>query len=139
MCAIGHLLKLIVARLVRAPMLSRTVTEEDDTPGSPVIVILAYGYWRHKFGGDPSVVGKTLIVDGKARQIIGVMPQRFRFLDEDDRALFMPFQFERSKVFLGNFSYEALGRLQPGASLEQLNTDVARMLPIVRNTLPAPP
>jgi predicted permease len=121
------------------PMLGRTFTKEDDTPGSPETVILAYGYWRHKFGGDPSAVGKTLIVDGKARQIIGVMPQRFRFLDEDDRALFMPLQFERSKVFLGNFSYEALGRLQPGASLEQLNTDVARMLPIVRNTFPAPP
>ena len=121
------------------PMLGRTFTKEDDSPGAPDTVILMYGYWRHKFGGDPSVIGKTLIVDGKSRQIIGVMPQRFRFLDEDDLALFTPMQFERGKVFLGNFSYEALGRLKPGATLEQLNADVARMLPIVFSTFPAPP
>jgi predicted permease len=121
------------------PLLGRSFTKEDDSPGARETVILTYGYWRHKFGGDPSAIGKTLIVDGKSQQIIGVMPQRFRFLDQDDLALFTPFQFERGKVFLGNFSYEALGRLKPGATLEQLNTDVARMLPIVRNTFPAPP
>jgi predicted permease len=121
------------------PMLGRTFTKEDDTPGTPETVVLTYGYWRHKFGGDPSAVGKTLIVDGKSRQIIGVMPQRFRFLDDDDLAVLTPFQFDRHKVFLGNFSFEALGRLKPGASLEQLNADVARMLPIVMSTFPAPP
>jgi predicted permease len=121
------------------PLLGRTFTKEDDSPGTPETVVLTYGYWRHKFGGDPSIIGKTLIVDGKSQQIIGVMPQPFRFLDQDDLALFTPFRFERGKVFLGNFSYEALGRLKPGATLEQLNTDVARMLPIVRNTFPAPP
>jgi predicted permease len=121
------------------PLLGRTFTKEDDSPGTPETVVLTYGYWRHKFGGDPSVIGKTMIVDGKSQQIIGVMPQGFRFLDQDDLALFTPFRFERAKVFLGNFSYEALGRLKPGATLEQLNTDVARMLPIVRNSFPAPP
>jgi len=121
------------------PLLGRTFTKEDDSPGALETVILTYGYWRHKFGGDPSAIGKTLIVDGKGRQIIGVMPQRFRFLDQDDLALLTPFQFERNKVFLGNFSYEALGRLKPGGTLEQLNADVARMLPIVMNTFPAPP
>jgi predicted permease len=121
------------------PMLGRTFTKEDDTPGTPETVVLTYGYWRHKFGGDPSAVGKTLIVDGKSRQIIGVMPQRFRFLDDDDLAVLTPFQFDRHKIFLGNFSFEALGRLKPGATLEQLNADVARMLPIVMSTFPAPP
>jgi putative ABC transport system permease protein len=121
------------------PMLGRTFTKEDDTPGTPETVVLTYGYWRHKFGGDPSAVGKTLIVDGKSRQIIGVMPQRFRFLDDDELAVLTPFQFDRHKVFLGNFSFEALGRLKPGATLEQLNADVARMLPIVMSTFPAPP
>jgi len=84
------------------PLLGRTFTKEDDSPGALETVILTYGYWRHKFGGDPSAIGKTLIVDGKGRQIIGVMPQRFRFLDQDDLALLTPFQFERNKVFLGN-------------------------------------
>ncbi len=121
------------------PLVGRTFAREDDFPGARETVILTYGYWHHKFGGDPSAIGKTLVVDGKAHQIIGVMPQRFRFLDEDDRALFTPFQFERNKVFLGNFSYEALARLKPGVTIEQVNADVARMLPIVMNTFPAPP
>jgi predicted permease len=122
-----------------SPLLGRTFTKQDDLPGAPETVILGYGYWRHKFGGDPSTIGKTLMVDGKSRQIIGVMPQRFRFLDQADIALFTTFQFDRSKTFLGNFSYEALGRLKPGVTVEQVNADVARMLPIVRNTFPAPP
>ena len=121
------------------PLLGRTFAKEDDLPGAPETVMLTYGYWRHKFGGNPSAIGKTLIVDGKARQIIGVMPQRFRFLDQDDLALLTPFQFERNKIFLGNFSYEALARLRPGVTIEQVNVDVARMLPIVMNTFPAPP
>jgi predicted permease len=121
------------------PILGRAFTKEDDSPGAAKTVVLSYGYWQHKFGGAPSAIGKTLIVDGESRQIIGVMPQRFRFLDENDVELFFPFQFERNKTFLGNFSYEALGRLKPGATLERLNADVARMLPIVRNTFPAPP
>jgi predicted permease len=121
------------------PLLGRTFTKEDDSPGAPETVVLTYGYWRRKFGGDPSAIGKTLIVDGKARQIIGVMPQRFRFLDEDDLALFTPFQFDRHKIFLGNFSHEALGRLKPGTTIEQVNADVARMLPMVMSTFPAPP
>jgi predicted permease len=121
------------------PLLGRTFTKEDDSPGAPATVILTYGYWRHKFGGDPSAIGKTLMVDGKSRQIIGVMPQRFRFLDQDDLALLTPFQFDRNKIFLGNFSYEGLGRLKPGVTLAQLNADVARMLPIVISSFPTPP
>src|SRR5258708_30947427 len=67
------------------------------------------------------------------------MPQRFRFLDEDDLALLTPFQFDRNKTFLGNFSYEAFGRLKPGVTIEEVNADAARMLPIVMSTFPAPP
>jgi predicted permease len=121
------------------PMLGRHFRKEDDVPGAPQTVLLTYGYWQRKFGGNPSAVGQTLVVDGKARQIIGVLPKGFHFLDQEDRALITPFQFDRNKVHLGNFSYEALARLKPGVTLEQANADVARMLPIVMNSFPAPP
>ena len=121
------------------PMLGRTFTKQDDSPGAPETVILTNGYWRRKFGGEPSVIGRTVIVDGKSRQIIGVMPQRFHFLDQDDPAVIFPFQFDRNKVHLGNFSYEGLARLKPGVTLEQVNADVARMLPIIMTSFPAPP
>ena len=121
------------------PMLGRTFSKQDDSPGAPETAMLTYGYWRRKFGGDPSVVGGNIIVDGQSRQIIGVLPQRFHFLDWEDPAVIIPFQFDRNKTHLGNFSYDGLGRLKPGATVDQVNADVARMLPIVMTSFPAPP
>jgi len=121
------------------PLLGRTFTKQDDSPGAPETVMLTYGYWRRKFGGDASVVGRNIIVNGKSRQIIGVLPQRFHFLDWEDPAVIKPFQFDRNKTHLGNFSYEGLARLKPGVPVEQVSVDVARMLPIVMTSFPAPP
>src|ERR1700731_3258526 len=121
------------------PLLGRSFTKQDDSPGAPETVMLTYGYWRRKFGGDASAIGRNIIVDGKSRQIIGILPQRFHFLARDDPALITPFQFDRSKANLGNFSYDGLARLKPGVTLEQVNADVARMLPIVMRSFPAPP
>jgi putative ABC transport system permease protein len=122
-----------------APMLGRGFTRQDDSPGSPLTVMLMYGYWQRKFGGDRGVVGQTIKVDGKPRQIIGVMPKDFHFLDQEDPALLTPFQFDRAKIFLGNFSYTTVARLKPGVTIEQASTDVARMLPIVGRSFPPPP
>ena len=121
------------------PMLGRAFAKEDDSPGTPETVMLTYGYWRRKFGGDASAVGRTLVVDGTGRQIIGVLPRKFHFLDWEDPALVMPFRFDRSKTHLGNFSYEGVARLRPGMSVDEANADVARMLPIVMSSFPAPP
>jgi len=121
------------------PMLGRVFTKADDSRGAPDTAVLTYGYWRRKFGGDPSVIGKTIVVDGKQRQIIGVMPQRFHFLDRSDPAIITPFQFDRNKTNLGNFSYDGVARLKPGLTIEQVNADMARMLPIVMRSFDAPP
>jgi putative ABC transport system permease protein len=121
------------------PMLGRWFNSSDDSPGSPETVMLTYGYWQRKFGGDRSVVGRGIKVDGKTREIIGVMPAGFHFLDEGDPALLLPFRLDRGKTFIGNFSYPALARLKPGATLAQADADVARMLPIVNRSFPAPP
>ena len=121
------------------PMLGRVFSKADDSPGAPDTVVLTYGYWRRKFGGDRSVIGKTLVVDGKQRQIIGVMPQRFHFLDRSDPAIITPFQFDRNKTNLGNFSYNGVARLKPGVTMPQVSADMARMLPIVMRSFDAPP
>src|SRR5258708_6069806 len=121
------------------PLLGRSFTKQDDSPGAPETVMLTYGYWRRKFGGDSSVIGRNIIVDGKSRQIIGVLPQRFHFLDWEDPAIITPFQFDRNKTHLGNFSYKGLARLKPGVTIEQVNPDAARMLPIVMSSFPTPP
>jgi predicted permease len=120
------------------PALGRLFNTKDDQAGSPTTVVLAFGYWQSRFGGDPSVIGRRLLVDGEAHEIIGVMPRQFRFLDIK-ASLFLPLQLDRSKVFLGNFSYQSVARLKPGVTLGAANADVARMLPIAFDRFPAPP
>ncbi|MDE3137112.1 MAG: ABC transporter permease [Acidobacteriota bacterium] len=121
------------------PRLGRTFTREDVAPNAPKTAVLTYAYWQRKFGGKPSAVGQTLRVDGEPRLIVGVMPERFHFLDEQEPALLLPLQLDRNKTFLGQFSYEGVARLKPGATIAEANADVARMLPIVYRTFPAPP
>jgi len=65
------------------PAVGRWFSQADDIPGSPETVMLTFGYWQRRFGGDNSVVGRTLTVDSKPRIVIGVMPRDFRFLDLD--------------------------------------------------------
>src|ERR1700733_7249752 len=120
------------------PAVGRLFTREDDSPGTPETVLISYGYWDQKFGGDPTVIGRSITADGKPRQIIGVLPQGFHFLDEKDAAIIAPFKWDRSKTKLGNFSYRALARLKPGVTIEQASADVARMLPIAIRSFPAP-
>ncbi len=74
-----------------APVLGRLFTRNDDSAGAPQTVVLSYGYWQGKFGGASSVIGRSITVDGKPREIIGVLPKGFHFLDQQDAALFLPF------------------------------------------------
>ncbi len=121
------------------PAAGRWFSQADDTPGAPANVILTYGYWQRHFGGEPaSAVGRTLIVDAKPHVIIGVMPRNFRFL-KSRAELILPEQFDRNKIFLGNFSYQGIARLKPGVTIQQADTDVARMLSIWLKAWPAAP
>jgi predicted permease len=120
------------------PALGRLFTRQDDSPEAPDTVLISYGYWREKFGGDPAVIGRSITADGKPREIIGVLPQGFQFLDDQDIAIIAPFKWDRSKTKLGDFSYRALARLKPGVTMAQASADVARMLPIVSRSFPPP-
>ena len=120
------------------PVLGRLFTRQDDSPGAPQTVLLSYAYWQQKFGGSPSVIGRTIDVDGKPREIIGVLPRGFHFLDRQDDALILPLQWDRSKIHLGSFSDRALARLKPGVTMEQATADMARLLPVAVRSFPAP-
>ena len=121
------------------PALGRVFSRADDTPGSPLTVMMSYGYWQRRFGGDRSIVGRSIRVDGKLRQVIGILPKNFRFLDWDPQDLLLPMQLDRSKTTLGEFNMEGVARLKPGVTIEQANADITRMLPIVWSSFPPPP
>jgi len=120
------------------PALGRLFTRRDDSPGAPQTVMLSYKYWQEKFGGATSVIGRPITIDGKAREIIGVLPKGFHFLDQEDAALVVPFQWDRSKTKLGNFSERALAKMKPGVTMAQASADMARLIPVVIRSFPAP-
>ena len=119
------------------PLLGRWFSQTDDTPGSPETVMLTYGYWQRRFGGDTSIVGRTLTIDSRPRTVIGVMPEAFRF--QRDPELILPQRFERNIQFLANFQYQGIARLKPGVTIEQANADVARLLGVWLNAWPPNP
>jgi predicted permease len=129
----------MVSILGVTPLFGRSFTQADERPGSPETVMLTYGYWRSKLAGDRSVIGRTIDVDGKPRVIIGVLPERFHFLDKTNLAMLLPLKLNRAKTYVGNYDYEGIARLKPGVTLAEANADVARMIPIVLRSFPLPP
>jgi predicted permease len=119
----------VLPMLGARPMLGRLFNKADDSPDTQETTILTAGYWRTKFGADPTVIGRTIMLDSRPREIIGVLPDSFRLLDVR-AALVLPQRLDRSKTFLGNFSYEGIARLKPGTTIAQADADAARLIPI---------
>ncbi len=119
------------------PLIGRMFSAEDDSPEAPSTVVLSHRYWQERFGGNPSILGTSLQVDGTQTEIIGVTRTDLHFLDFDP-AIYLPFQFDRGEVFFGNFSYQGIARLKPGVTLEQVDDEMARMIQITIETFPLP-
>jgi putative ABC transport system permease protein len=120
-----------------APHIGRGFTREDDLPRSPERVILTHGYWQRKFGGDPAAVGRPMVVDGTPREIIGVLPAGFRFLDQQPQ-LVLPLRIDRATIHVAGFNFQGIARLGPGATIAQANADIARMIPLLVERFPLP-
>jgi putative ABC transport system permease protein len=120
------------------PALGRRFTPDDDSRRTPERVMLMFGYWQRKFGGDPTVLGRLVTIEGRPREIIGVIPAHFTFLNSNPQVV-LPFRFNRAEVFVGNFSFRGIARLKPGVTIAQANADVARMIPIAMERFPLPP
>lgn len=120
------------------PALGRTFTREDDAPGTADTVMLSHTYWQRVFNGSPSAIGQTLTVNGRGREIIGVLPEQFRFLRYNPSVV-LPFRFNRAELFVDNFSYQGVARLKPGVTIEQANADVARLIPTLVDRFRLPP
>jgi len=111
------------------PALGRGFTAFDNDPKSEPTVILSDGYWQSRFGGDRTVIGRRIMVDGNPREVIGILPPSFQFLDRQ-ASLLAPLRFNRAAVRLISFCCQGVARLKPGVTLAQANADVARMLPM---------
>ena len=104
-----------------APALGRTFQKEDDVPGAARVVMLSHGFWRRAFGDDPSVLKRTLTIDGRAYTIIGVAPADP--LNVSDHVLLpvVPFTEDRR----GYSDLDVYARLKPSVSIDQAAAEMA--------------
>jgi predicted permease len=111
------------------PAMGRWFSAADQNPHGSKTVILSYGYWQRRFGGDRGVIGRSIQVDAQTREIVGVMPQGFRMVDHDIDLL-LPLALDRATLKLAPFGYDGIARLKPGVTLAQADADVAGLIPL---------
>jgi predicted permease len=119
----------LLQALSTPPEVGRWFSAADQIPGGPETVLLSYGYWQRRFGGDRAVIGRNIMVDSRPREIVGVMPKGFQFVDVDFD-LVRPLAFERGKLILAGFGFHGIARLKPGATIADADADITRMLPL---------
>jgi predicted permease len=112
------------------PAVGRFFNEEDDRPGSPLRVILTYGFWQRRFGGAGDVVGRPVTIDGRPAEVIGVLPSSFRFL-RIRPSVVLPMPLDAAAPRRVSFGFQALARLKPGVTMTQANSDAARVLSLL--------
>ena len=96
------------------PLLGRTISEEDGRPGSPPVFVMNYRLWKREFGGDPNILGKSFILRGTPRTLVGIMPARFNAFGA---SLWMPTRADEAG---GNL----IGRLKPGVSVQAAGAEL---------------
>jgi predicted permease len=119
----------ILETLAVPPALGRWFSPADQDMHGALTVMLSYGYWQRHFGGDSSVIGRSIQVDSQTRQIVGVMPRGFRMIDQDFDLL-APLALDPNHQRLSPFGYDGVARLKPGVSLQQADADIARLIPV---------
>lgn len=107
------------------PILGRTFQEGEDSAGRNSVCVIGDGLWRSRFGGDPNVVGRTMMLNHTPVQIVGVMPASFKFpLAETD--LWMPLAFDPNRR--APYFYRVIARLKPGLSITQAQLQTTEIL-----------
>ena len=108
------------------PALGRTFSAEESQPGRNLAAILSYGLWQRRFGGDRSVLGKIVTLDGIGYTVVGVTPPDFRLLDVPSE-LWIPYALDSKELNRANRAVRTLrviARLKPGAALDQAQAEM---------------
>src|SRR5690606_37839288 len=106
------------------PLLGRHLQEQDESADAAPVVVLGYDLWLTRFAGDPDIVGRIIRVDTAEAEVVGVMPDGFRFPLREQ--LWLPFRQRAADVPRGDGpQLRVFGRLAPGASIEQAEAELA--------------
>ena len=120
------------------PLFGRTFLPEEETLGKDHEVVLSYGLWKRRYGGDPSLVGRTIRMDGAEFTVIGVMPREFawQFWSGAPRQLWVPVGYTKTDFGRGDNSFLAIARLKPGVSVAQARAEMEAVGSNVRRQYP---
>ena len=108
-------------------VVGRSLTGEDGEPDAEPVVVLGHGLWQSHFGGDPTIVGRTVDLSGVSRRVVGVMPAGFAYPDSDAR-LYIPLVVNPARAPLAAFSAAGIARLSEAASVEGASTELEGLL-----------
>ena len=110
--------------------LGRTFRSEDSAPGAPPTILLGWDLFERRFGGDPSIVGRQILVNDEPTTVIGVMPRTFRLLLPPDSSVpdrlqvWQPFWHDLERGPRGNLFLRVIGRMRPGVTVAQAGADI---------------
>lgn len=104
------------------PLLGRPLLPSEDTPGGPKVTVLSYQLWQRRFGADPAIVGKRLILNGESTLVAGVMPASFEVPQRTE--LWVPMQMVITEDQRGGHFLGVTGRLKPGVSIERAQVEM---------------
>jgi predicted permease len=117
------------------PALGRSFVDADELRGTADVGVLSHGFWTRQFGADPSIVGRTINLDGQPIEVVGVMPSGFDYPAGTD--LWVPLQrSSHDATGRGNNNFNAIGRLRDGATLEQAQVEIGVVADRIALTYP---
>jgi len=124
------------------PIIGRTFLPEEDRPGAAAVVIISHAAWQQHFGGDASIIGRDLLLDNEPHRVIGVLPagafDRHRARPLEDPASFWRLNaFTEQEIAAGSHWLNLVGRLKPGVTLEQAQSDTLAVRAQIADQIPA--
>jgi predicted permease len=133
--------------LSASPQIGRLLLDEEDQPGRDQVVVLGDGLWRRRFNADPTIVGRTIALNGTAYEVVGVLPSTFQTPDikllhslptrEQPPQMWKPLALmPADKPAIGRYSYASLARLRAGVSMGRAREELAVMQSSLVRSIP---
>jgi putative ABC transport system permease protein len=117
----ANFFRLLGTRLI----LGRDFLPDEEQPGHEKVAVISYGLWRQRFGGDPGVVGKSMVLDYQPYQVIGVLPRGFSLLGTNTPLdIWVPLAFNRAQLDRKHYDLVALGRMKRGVTIAQAKANI---------------
>jgi putative ABC transport system permease protein len=129
--------------LALEPLTGRALVAEDERPGSRRVALIARSFWQRRYGGDPSAIGSSIVLNGERHEIVGVVPEAFRDIGRSQISavarpqIFVPVIIDPTRENRGNRIMRVVGRLRPRVSIEQAREELSAITAAMEAEFPS--